>query len=151
MPRRKKGASGDAAETPGRGLGGSDGAAAGGFSDRPQAEFEPAPATAPAGPGVSAGARTAAAGERRLLKIGADGRVLIPADWREAMELTENEALVAHLEDGELRLHGSRVGVRKARAILRRYVPAGVSLADELIEDRRREAAEETDRDRRGG
>ena len=40
--------------------------------------------------------------ERRLLKIGADGRVLIPADWREAMELKENDTLVAHLQDGEL-------------------------------------------------
>ena len=59
------------------------------------------------------------------------------------MQLKENDTLVAHLDDGELKLHGSRVGLRKAQAILRRYVPEGVSLADELIEDRRREAASE--------
>lgn len=82
--------------------------------------------------------------ERRLLKLGPDGRVLIPADWRQAMELKENDTLVAHLENGELKLHGARVGLRKAQAILRRYVPEGVSLADELIEDRRREAAAES-------
>ena len=59
------------------------------------------------------------------------------------MELKDNDTLVAHLENGELKLHGSRVGLRKAQAVLRRYVPEGVSLADELIEDRRREAASE--------
>ena len=50
------------------------------------------------------------------------------------MELKDNDTLVAHLENGELKLHGSRVGLRKAQAVLRRYVPEGVSLADELIE-----------------
>ena len=33
--------------------------------------------------------------------------------------------------------------IARAQAILRRYVPEGVSLADELIADRRREAERE--------
>jgi vacuolar-type H+-ATPase subunit H len=33
--------------------------------------------------------------------------------------------------------------VERARAIVRKYVPEGVSLVDELIADRRREAEEE--------
>lgn len=108
-----------------------------GFGEGRQEAFEAAPGPAAGhGPGL-------ARRERRLLKLGPDGRVLIPADWRQAMELKDNDTLVAYLEDGELKLHGSRVGLRKAQAILRRYVPEGVSLADELIEDRRREAAAE--------
>lgn len=83
--------------------------------------------------------------ERRLLKIGAEGRVLIPADWREAMQLKESDTLVGHLQDGELRLHGSAVGLRRARAILRKYVREGESLVDDLIEERRREVAAEDD------
>ena len=85
--------------------------------------------------------------ERRLLKIGPDGRVLIPADWRQAMQLVDNDTLVAHLENGELRLHGSAVGLRKAREILRRFVRPGVSMVDELLEDRRREVRREAEED----
>ena len=112
-------------------------AVATGFGEERQAAFEVAPGL---GEATSPGSPRA---ERRLLKLGPDGRVLIPADWRQAMELKDNDTLVAHLENGELKLHGSRVGLRKAQAVLRRYVPEGVSLADELIEDRRREAASE--------
>lgn len=84
--------------------------------------------------------------ERRLLKLGPDGRVLIPADWRQAMELKESDTLVAYLEDGELKLHGSQVGLRKAQALARKLLRPGPSLVDELIADRREEARRE-DRD----
>ena len=110
-----------------------------GFGEEQQTVFEAAPVLSPPDGEVSGPSSR----ERRLLKLGPNGRVLIPAEWRQAMELKDNDTLVAHLEGGELKLHGSRVGLRKAQAILRRYVPEGVSLADELIEDRRREAAAE--------
>lgn len=110
-------------------------APSGGFGEERQADFQSHPAQS-GRDAVKPGNR-----ERRLLKLGPDGRVLIPADWRQAMQLKDNETLVAYLEDGELRLHGSSVGLAKAQTILRRFVPEGVSLADELIEDRRREAA----------
>ena len=109
----------------------------GGFGEEQQANFQPPPDL------DGADAAKPLNRERRRLKLGPDGRVLIPADWRQAMELEDNDTLVAHLEDGELRLHGPSVGLSKAQAILRRFVPEGVSLADELIEDRRREVAAE--------
>lgn len=86
-----------------------------------------------------------AAGEHRkkLLKLGPGGRVVIPADFRQAMNIKEGDVVTAILEDGELRLIGLEVALRKAQELVRRYVPEGVSLADELIEDRRREAVEE--------
>lgn len=106
-----------------------------GFGEERQAVFRSDTADAAStGPGASV---------RRLIKIGGDGRVLIPADWREAMELKDNDTLVAHLEDGELRLHGSAVGLRKARAILRKYARPGDSVVDELIADRRQETRRE--------
>lgn len=84
--------------------------------------------------------------ERRVLKIGPGGRLVIPADFRKMMEVEVGDTVVALIEDGELRLVGHNVAVRKVQAFFRSIAPKGVSLVDELIADRRREAAEE-DRD----
>lgn len=81
--------------------------------------------------------------DRRTLKLGPGGRVVIPAEWRRAMEIDEGERLVATLEDGELRLVGRNVALRNAQAFFQSLVPEGVSLVDELIADRRREAEAE--------
>jgi hypothetical protein len=45
------------------------------------------------------------------------------------------------LDDGELRLATRREAIKRAQRLLRQYVPEGVSLVDELIAERRREAA----------
>jgi bifunctional DNA-binding transcriptional regulator/antitoxin component of YhaV-PrlF toxin-antitoxin module len=81
------------------------------------------------------------------LRLGPDGRVVIPAAFREALGLGEEDILIASIVDGELRLLTVAAAMRRAQAIVRRFVPAGVSLADELIEDRRREV----ERERRDG
>jgi hypothetical protein len=47
------------------------------------------------------------------------------------------------LVDGELRLVSLAASVRRAQALVRARVPAGVSLADELLADRRREVEQE--------
>lgn len=85
--------------------------------------------------------------ERRstYLEIGAGGRVVIPAAFREAMGVKDGDRLLARLVDGEVRLVSKPVALRQARELLRKYVPEGVSLVDELIADRRREATMEND------
>ena len=89
----------------------------------------------------------AASGEMQLapakLRLGPDGRVLIPAAFREALGISEGDILVASIDDGELNLLTRRAAVRRAQAIVRQFVPQGVSLVDELIEDRRREVERE--------
>lgn len=77
------------------------------------------------------------------LRLGPDGRVLIPAAFREALGLSEGDTLIASIDKGELNLLTRRAAVRRAQAIVRQFVPEGVSLVDELIEDRRREAERE--------
>jgi hypothetical protein len=47
------------------------------------------------------------------------------------------------LREGEARLTTRREQLRRAQALVRRYVPAGVSLVDELITERRAEATHE--------
>lgn len=92
-------------------------------------------------------AGTTATGEAKLaptkLKLGPDGRVVIPAAFREALGLSEGDTLIASIDDGELNLLTRRAAVRRAQAIVRQFVPEGVSLVDELIEDRRREVERE--------
>lgn len=77
------------------------------------------------------------------VEIGAAGRVVIPAAFREKIGLAEGDRLLAKLVDGEIHLLTKEVALRNARKILKEYVPKGVSLVDELIADRRREAAKE--------
>jgi len=77
------------------------------------------------------------------IRIGPDGRIMIPAEFREALGLKDGDTLLASLHDGELRLLTISAAVRKAQSIIRRFVPEGVSLVNELIADRRRESERE--------
>jgi len=89
---------------------------------------------------------TAASPERLAptkVKLGPDGRIVIPAAFREALELKEGDTLIASMDQGELRFMTIQAAVRRAQAMLRQFVPEGVSLVDELIEDRRREVEQE--------
>jgi AbrB family looped-hinge helix DNA binding protein len=92
-------------------------------------------------------AHTTAGGETKLaptkLRLGPDGRIVIPAAFREALGLSDGDSLIASIDDGELNLLTRRAAVRRAQAIVRHFVPEGVSLVDELIEDRRREVERE--------
>ena len=73
----------------------------------------------------------------------ADGFVKIPQSTIAALGLKPGETLTVTLDDGEIRLMTIQTAVRKAQAIVRQYVPKGVSLVAELLEDRRREAENE--------
>lgn len=75
--------------------------------------------------------------------LGPGGRVVIPAPFREALKLKEGDRLVALLEDGEVRLLTGAAAIRRVQTFVRQFVPEGVSLVDELLEDRRREVERE--------
>jgi AbrB family looped-hinge helix DNA binding protein len=77
------------------------------------------------------------------VRLGPDGRVVIPATMREVLGLKEGDVLFARLEGGEIKLLTAQAAMRRAQAIVRPFVAEGVSLVDELIADRRREAARE--------
>lgn len=75
--------------------------------------------------------------------IGPGGRVVIPAAYRAALGVKEGDALIMRLEGEGLRLVSYDTETRLIREMIARYVPEGVSLVDELIRERRREAAAE--------
>jgi AbrB family looped-hinge helix DNA binding protein len=86
------------------------------------------------GPGVSP----------NRVRVSAAGQITLPAAFRTKLGLREGDTLLVSVEGEELRLMTIPAAVRKAQAIVRQYVPQGVSLVDELLEDRRREAENET-------
>ncbi len=74
------------------------------------------------------------------------GRVLIPAKVRKAMGIKPGDRLVLRLEDEELRVMSLDRAIRRAQEIVRKYVPPGVLLSEELIADRRAEVERERQR-----
>jgi AbrB family looped-hinge helix DNA binding protein len=92
---------------------------------------------------ASAPQQAPASPQRVDLALAPDGRIVIPAAIREAMGLKDGGKLFGRLDDGELRLFTAETASRKLRSIVRKFVPEGVSLADELIRERRAEAERE--------
>jgi bifunctional DNA-binding transcriptional regulator/antitoxin component of YhaV-PrlF toxin-antitoxin module len=85
--------------------------------------------------------------ERLDLKLGPGGRVVIPAVYRKAMQVNEGDRLMARVVDGELRLITPGMAVRAAQKLVRETIPGDDSLADALIEERRREFEREMSED----
>jgi hypothetical protein len=56
-----------------------------------------------------------------------------------ALGLKAGDPLFALCENGEIRLLTRASSARRAQAMVRQFVPEGVSLVDELLADRRRE------------
>lgn len=80
---------------------------------------------------------------RYFLKLGAKGRLLLPAEMRAALDLQEGELVTAWLKDGEVRLHSHLHGLRKVRDEARALAQNTEYASDELIAERRAEALKE--------
>ena len=81
--------------------------------------------------------------EAQRVRIVDGGKLIIPAAMRRELGISTGDTVLVDVEDGELRVRSISRAIERARAILRKHVPEGVELADELISDRRREAERE--------
>ena len=77
------------------------------------------------------------------VRLGKGGRLVIPAEYRKTLGLREGDEVVVQLSGEELRVFAVRRAVRYAQGLVRQYVAADRSLAEELIRERRQEAADE--------
>jgi bifunctional DNA-binding transcriptional regulator/antitoxin component of YhaV-PrlF toxin-antitoxin module len=78
------------------------------------------------------------------LRVDNQGRVLLPSFWRKQQQIrASTELCVTVNEDGGLVIETREQGLRRARALVRKYIPEGVSLSKEIIADHRAEAARE--------
>ena len=74
---------------------------------------------------------------------------MLPSWWRKKEGVgPSTELCVAVTEEGALVVETREQGLRRARALLRKYISEGVNLSDELIAERRAEAARESKRRR---
>lgn len=81
--------------------------------------------------------------EAQRVKIVDGGKLVIPASMRRQLGIATGDTVLVDVDNGELRVRSVTRAIERARAILRKHIPEGVGLADELIADRRREAERE--------
>lgn len=87
------------------------------------------------------------AGSTVATRLAAGGRVVIPVEFRKSLGLAVGDEVLLSLEDGMIRISTRREKVERAiknlQEMARRYVPENVSMVDELLAERRREAEAE--------
>lgn len=76
-------------------------------------------------------------------KVTQGGRIVIPAEMRRRLGIEVGEDVNIALDGESLTILTQKESIRRAQALVDKFVPKSASLVDELIEDRRREAADE--------
>lgn len=76
-------------------------------------------------------------------RIGKGGRLVIPAEVRQQLHLDEGAEVVMEVSADGLRLAGIDQTVKEIQAYCRQFVPEGESVVDELLRERKDEAARE--------
>jgi AbrB family looped-hinge helix DNA binding protein len=76
-------------------------------------------------------------------RMSKEGRVLIPADLRKALDLKPDDALNVYAVNGEIRIISRMQAIRRAQAMAAKYKKPGQSVVDEFIREKREEAARE--------
>ena len=77
------------------------------------------------------------------VKIDTSGRIVLPAALRQRLGVREGDSVLVIDDDDAVRIETSAVALAEAREYFAALVPRHVSLADELIAERRAEAASE--------
>jgi len=73
-------------------------------------------------------------------KIGQSGRVVILTEYRRKTSLEAGNEVIMHLDEDGLHLYTPAQAMARAQALVRRYIPEGRSLSEELVSKRREEA-----------
>ena len=78
------------------------------------------------------------------VRVGPQGRIVIPAQFREALDIHPGQILIARAEDGRLVLEKREQILARVQSWFAQ-VPREISLVDELIAERREEARKEAE------
>lgn len=76
-----------------------------------------------------------------VLQMGRDGRVLVPQSFRMAMGIDDSTKLSARVDNGELRIVPQKLAIARLQALVKANDKGKGSAVDELLEERRTEAA----------
>jgi len=76
-------------------------------------------------------------------RIGEEGRIVLPLDWRKAVHAQPGDELVIQVSDDGLHISTVQQAIKRFQQLVALHVPADVDLVEELIRERRAEADEE--------
>src|SRR5436309_14379154 len=76
-------------------------------------------------------------------RLGEDGRIVIPAECRKRFGLAPGDTVVVEADDQGLHVRSMAQVIKEVQASFAPYRKPGVSVVDELIAERRAEAANE--------
>jgi len=76
-------------------------------------------------------------------RISSNGRIVIPAAIRQQLGVKPGDSILMDVEDSVLKLESYPSRIARIQRELAQYIAPGVSLADELVAERRAEARRE--------
>ena len=81
----------------------------------------------------------------KAMKMSEGGRVVVPAEIRKAMDLHDGDIVYWELIDGEARLTTKLARLRRSQELIQSLCPnaRGMSVVEEFVADRHRDAASE--------
>lgn len=95
--------------------------------------------------GASFAAPPDRASSQQTVELGAGGRLVIPAPMRAALGMKVGDKLTVRLDGNQLRVYTFEEGLRQAREIVGKYLPAGADPVEDFLQWKREQAAlEET-------
>ncbi|MEZ6128903.1 MAG: AbrB/MazE/SpoVT family DNA-binding domain-containing protein [Planctomycetaceae bacterium] len=77
------------------------------------------------------------------LRIDSSGRIRVPVEFREKLGVLNGDIIVMFADQDEVRLESAARALARAQEYFAGFVPADVSLVDDLVAERRDEAARE--------
>lgn len=77
------------------------------------------------------------------VRVAAGGRIVIPAEVRQELGVKEGDELILSRGESGFRMSTVEQVVKEAQAYFRQFKRPGVSVVDELLDERRHEAAKE--------
>lgn len=80
---------------------------------------------------------------RSKARISGNGRIVIPAAIRAQLGIKPGDTVFMDAEDGVLKIESVPTRIARIQSEIAKSIPPGVSLADELIADRREEVRRE--------
>lgn len=80
----------------------------------------------------------------RKIRVAADGSATVPAKAVEMLGVKAGDVLFVRVQSDEIHLLTRAAVTRRVQSIVREFVPEGVSLVDELLDERRREVQAES-------
>jgi len=78
---------------------------------------------------------------RYAVPLQENGRMILPADIRRALNLKKGDKVIIETEGDRVELTSAQRERQRARAMFRKFVPAGQPIVDQVIADRRDEAS----------